>query len=91
MEGPLSQIHSPHLHVRAPGIFSDLLRSVQKLKRDLGTESNGKLAHSFIPSKTAILIPEFAVEDLPRAELQPWFHSVKHLPLGKTLDDDDDE
>ena len=33
-EGPVSQIHSPHLHVGAPGIFSDLLRSVQMLKRE---------------------------------------------------------
>ena len=23
-EGPVSQIHSPHLHIGAPGIFSDL-------------------------------------------------------------------
>ena len=29
------------------------------------TESNGKLPHLFIPSKTATLIPEFAAEDLP--------------------------
>ena len=28
-------------------------------------ESNGKLTHLFIPSKTATLVPEFAVEDLP--------------------------
>ena len=32
-EGPVSQIHTPHLRVGAPGIFSDLLRSVQMLKR----------------------------------------------------------
>ena len=32
-EGPVSHIHSPHLHVGAPGIFSDLLRSVRMLKR----------------------------------------------------------
>ena len=32
-EGPFSQIHSPHLHVGAPVIFSELLRSVQMLKR----------------------------------------------------------
>ena len=39
-------------------------------------ENNGKLPHIFIPSKTATLIPEFAVEFLPWAELQPW-----RLPL----------
>ena len=33
--GP-SQIHSPHLHARDPEIFSDLLRSVQMLKRESG-------------------------------------------------------
>ena len=33
-EGPVSQIHSPHLHVGAPGFFSDLLRSVQMLTRE---------------------------------------------------------
>ena len=72
-EGPFSQIHSPHLHVGAPGIFSDLLRFVLMLKREWGVESNGKLAHLFIPGKTAALVPEFVVEDLPSAELQPWF------------------
>ena len=32
-EGPVSQIHSSHLHAGAPGIYSDLSRSVQMLKR----------------------------------------------------------
>ena len=53
-----------HLHAGAPGIFSDLLRCVQMLKREWGAESNGKLPQLFIPSKTATLIPVFAVEDL---------------------------
>ena len=53
-EGPVRQIHSPHLHVGTPGIFSDLLRSVEMLKRERGgAESNGKLSHLFIPSKPA--------------------------------------
>ena len=34
------------------------------LKREWGAESNGKLPHLSIPSKTADLIPEFAEEDL---------------------------
>ena len=72
-EGLVCQIHSPHLHVGAPGIFSDLLRSIQKLKREWDTESNGKLPNLFIPSKTATLVPEFAVEDLPSWALQPRF------------------
>ena len=61
---PIQPIHSPHLHVRVPVIFSDLW-SVQMLKRDWGAESNGKLPHLFIPSKTATSIPVFAVENLP--------------------------
>ena len=88
-EGPVSQIHSPYLHVGSPGIFSDLLRSVQMLKRERerGAEINGKLPHLFIPSKTATLVPEFAVEDLSlsrTATLVPEF-AVKDLPLGRTL------
>ena len=63
-ESPVSQIRSPHLQAGAPGIFSDLLRSVPMLK------SERCAPHLFIPSKTAPLVPEFAVED---------------LPLGKTL------
>ena len=43
------------------------------LKREWGAESDGKLPHLIIPDKTAALVPEFLVEDLPLAELQPWF------------------
>ena len=84
---PFSQINSPHLNVGAPGYFSDLLRSVQVLKRERGAENNGKLPHLFISSKTATLVPVFAVEDLPldrTATLVPAF-AVKDLPLGRTL------
>ena len=83
LEGPVSQIHSPHLLVGAPGIFSDLLSFVQMLKRVWGAKSNGKLPHLFITSKTAILVPEFAMEDLPLgriAALVPEF-AVKDLPF----------
>ena len=86
-EGPVSQIHSPHLHVGAPGIFAELLRSVQMIKREWGAESNGKLPRLFIPSKTATLVPEFAVEDLPlgtTTALVPEF-AVKDLTLARTL------
>ena len=54
------------------------------LKRDWGAESNGKLQHLFIPNKTATLVSEFGVEDLPlgkTAALVPGF-AVKDLPLG---------
>ena len=81
-ECPVSQIHSSHLLVGAPGIFSDLLSFVQMLKR-----SNGNLPHLFIPSKTTTKVPDFAMEDLPLdriAALVPEF-AVKYLPLGRTL------
>ena len=86
-------MHSPHLQVGVPGIFSDLLRSVQMLKREWGAESNGKLRHLFNPGKTAALVPEFAVEDLPlgRTAAQVPALVAKDLPLGRTLDDDDDD
>ena len=48
-KGPISQIHSPHLRIDNPGISSDLLRSIQMLKRKWGEESNGKLPHLFNP------------------------------------------
>ena len=57
------------------------------LKREWGAESNGKLLHLFIPSITAALVPEFAVEDLPlsrTAASVPEF-AEKDLPLGRTL------
>ena len=67
--------------------FQIYSRSLQMLKREWGAESNGKLPHLFIPSKTTTLVPEFAVEDLPlgrTATLVPKF-AVKDLPLGRTL------
>ena len=63
------------------------LGSFQMLKRERGAESKGKLPHLFIPSKTANLVPEFAVEDLPlgrTAALLPEF-AVKDLALGRTF------
>ena len=57
------------------------------LKREWGAEINGKLPHLFIPSKTAIYIPEFAMEDLPLgriAALVPEF-AAKELPMGRRL------
>ena len=61
-----------------------------KREREWGTENNGKLPHLFFPGKTATLVPEFAVEDLPSAELQP---CVLHLlpALGQNTHDDDDD
>ena len=61
--------------------------SVQMLKKEWGAERNGKLKHLFTLSKTATLVPEFAVEDMPlgrTAALVPAF-PVKDLPLGGTV------
>ena len=58
-----------------------------KREREKGAESNGKLPHLFIPSKTATLVPEFAVEDLPSdrtVTLVPAF-AVNDLRLGRAL------
>ena len=47
----------------------------------------GKLPHLSVPSKTATMVPEFAVEDLPlsrTAIFVPEF-AVKDLPLGRIL------
>ena len=57
------------------------------LKREWGAESNGKVPHLSIPSKTADWVPEFAVEDLPlsrTAAMVPEY-AVKDLPLGRIL------
>ena len=57
------------------------------LKREWCAESNGKLPHLFIPIKTAILVSEFAVEEVPldrTTTLVPAF-AAKDLPLGRTL------
>ena len=80
-------MHTTHLLAGAPGIFSELLRSVQMLKREWGAEGNGKLPHLFIPSKTAALVPEFGVEDLPLGRTSAFIPEfvVKDLPLGRTL------
>ena len=69
-EGPVSQIHSPHLHVGAPRTFSDRLRCVQMLKRKRSAENSGKLPRFSVPGKTTVFVPEFVVEDLPLAKLQ---------------------
>ena len=55
----------------------------QDAKEKWGAESNGMLLHLFIPSKTATLVSEFAVEDLSlgrTAALVPEF-AAKDLPL----------
>ena len=67
-EGPVSQIHSPHLHVGVLGIFFrsfKVFSDARERERERGAESNWKLQDLSIPSKAAAWVPEFAVEDLP--------------------------
>ena len=62
------------------------------LKREWGVESNGKLPHLHIPSKTATFVPEFSVEELSfgrTATLDPVF-VVKDLPWAQHSVDIDD-
>ena len=91
-EGPVSQIHSHHLHAGAHGIFSDFLRSVQMLKREWSAESNGKLPHLFIPSKTATWFLSLQWKSCLWAELLPWYLRLqwRTCPWAEHPDDDDE-
>ena len=99
LEGPVSQIHSPHLHAGASGIFSDLLMSVQMLKRVWGAETTEsyhtysslvKLQPWFLRDcwgnlplgRTAALVPEFAVKDLPLGRTL-WWWWIRNVPSIK--------
>ena len=51
-------------------------------------ESNGKLPHLVIPSKTATMVPEFVMEDLPfvrTAAFVPKFTSERPVLVENTL------
>ena len=89
-ESPVSQIHSLHLHVGAPDLLRSL-RSVQMLKREWDAESNGKLLHLFIPSKTALLVPEFGVGTCLRQNCSVGSCACSEGPaLGQKTRDGDD-
>ena len=53
-------------------IFSELLRSVQMLKKEWCPKSNGMLPHLLILGKTATLVPDFGAK-----ERQPWCLSLQ--------------
>ena len=57
------------------------------LKREWDAESNGKLPHLIIPSKTPTLVPKSVVEDLPLARTAALVSEfvAKDLPLGRSL------
>ena len=57
----------------------------ERKERVWGVESNRKLPHIFVSSKTVTLVPEFGVEDLPlsrTAALVPKF-AVENLPSSE--------
>ena len=62
------------------------------LKREWVAESKGKLLHYSVPGKTVALAPEFAVEDLRLAEMQPRFPRFQcwTCPSAEHFDDDAD-
>ena len=55
------------------------------LKREWGAESNGKLPHLSIPSKTVTWVPEFAVEDLPLSRTAALVPEFEVKSLGRTF------
>ena len=56
------------------------------LKREWGAESNGKLPHLVIPSKTATFVPKFAMEDLLLSRTAAL---VPEFALGQNTHDND--
>ena len=58
-------------------------------------KATGSFPTYSIPGKTAALVPEFAVEDLPSAELHAKFLHLQWrmcpLPEHTDVDDDDDD
>ena len=88
-EGQASQIHSPHFNCSVPGIFSDILKSIEMLNGEWDAESNGKLPLLSTPSKTAAWVPEFAGKTCLWAELRPWFLSLqwRTCPWAEYYDD----
>ena len=73
-EGPVRQIHSPHLHAGALRIFSDVLRSFQMLKREWGAESY-RTYLSLV--KVQILFLSLQCKTCLWAELHSWCLSLQ--------------
>ena len=52
-----------------------------KREREWGAESNGKLPHLLIPSKTAALVPALAVKNLPLGQNTLMMMSIDLIPV----------
>ena len=63
------------------------------LKREWGRKVTGSYHTNSISNETVALVPEFAMEDLPSAELQSRFLLLqwKTFPGAEHSDDDDDD
>ena len=90
-EGPISQSHYSHLHNGAPGIFSDLLRSVQMLKRDWVRKATGSYRTYSSLVKLQPCFLSLRWKTCLWAELQPWYLSLlwKTCPWAEHSDDYD--
>ena len=82
-------MNSPHLLDGAPGIFAELLMSVQVLKRERVGCGKQREVSAPIQSlgKSTALVPEFAVKDLSlsRTAALVLEFAVKDQPLGRIL------
>ena len=76
-EGPVSQIHSPHLLIGAPGIFSDHLRFVQMLKREWVRKATGSYRTYSSQVKLQPWFLSLQWKTYIWAELQPWCLSLQ--------------
>ena len=95
-EGPVCQIHSSHLLVGVPRIFSDLLRFVQMLKRERKSGVRKPMGSYRTYPSLVKLQPEFQSlrwKTCLWAELRPWFLSLlwRTFPWAEYSDDDDDD
>ena len=74
---------------KTPAVNFGEVRRAQLAKSTLLTSTLGHLGsfQIFIPSKTATLVPEFAVEDLPLDRIATLVSAfaMKNLPLASTL------
>ena len=74
---PVSQIHSPHLHAGAPEILSDILRSVQMLKKEKCVKAMGSYRNYSSLVKLQSWLLSLQWKTCLWAELQPWCLSLQ--------------
>ena len=86
-EGPVSQIHSLHIHVGAPWIFSELSKSLQMLKREWVRKAAGSYRTYSIPGKAAAWYLSLRWKTCLRQNSGLGFFACREIPaLGKNID-----